>query len=286
MDDRPLNRGTVALYWDFENVHVSLGHLEAASGTIARGLLDMDAVVGFAAAFGRVVIHRAYANWAALSCYRTPLLDHAVDLVQLFHPGKSGKNGADIRLALDVMEDLHHFPHVTHVVVVSGDSDFVALAKKVRRSGRMIAGVGVEGATNPYWVNACDAFAFYGALCGMPVVAPVAPAPAASAPPVPKAVSPSDFAAARSLLVKAVGALAQARGEPFVLMAALRPALLQLDPTFDERRLGFSSFAAFLKACDDVVCVIVGDHDHMVGLVCDSAARPDAVPGGGDGVAV
>lgn len=271
-DDQPRGGGNVALYWDLENVHVSLGHLEAASGATARGLVDMDAVVEFAAAFGRVVIHRAYANWNALACYRTPLLDHAVDLVQLFHPGKSGKNGADIRLALDVMEDLHHFPHITHVVIVSGDSDFLAVAQKVRRPGRMIAGVGVERATNPYWVKACDAFTFHGALRGMPVVAPVAPAPAPRAPPASKVAAAGELDSARALPVRAVDALAVARGEPFVLKATLRPMMQQLDPAFNERHLGFASFTAFLKTCHDVVRVVAGEYDHMVGLATPEPA--------------
>ncbi len=45
VDEQPRGGGNVALYWDLENVHVSLGHLEAASGATARGLVDMDAVV-------------------------------------------------------------------------------------------------------------------------------------------------------------------------------------------------------------------------------------------------
>lgn len=52
----------------------------------------------------------------------------AVDLVQLFSAVAYGKNGADIRLAVDAVEDMFWPPDLTHVVIVAGDSDYIPLA--------------------------------------------------------------------------------------------------------------------------------------------------------------
>jgi uncharacterized LabA/DUF88 family protein len=164
--------GPVALYWDFENLHAGLCE-EQDPGAYARPdnrfkvqepLVDVQAVVDLAASLGPVVIHRAYCNWQFFGRYRDVLLQNAIDLVQLFPPGGSAKNGADIRLCLDAMEDLARFPHVATVVVVSGDSDFTPLAQKVRAAGRQVVGVGTRQATNRHWASACHAFHYYDAL--------------------------------------------------------------------------------------------------------------------------
>lgn len=165
----PQPAGSVALYWDFENLHAGL--VEAVDpGAYARPdnrfkvqepLVNVPAVIALAASFGPLAINRAYCNWQFFGRYREALLESAMDLVQLFPPGGSAKNGADIRLCLDAMEDLDRRPHLGCVVVVGGDSDFAPLALKVRAAGRRIVGIGTRNATNRHWAGACDAFHYY-----------------------------------------------------------------------------------------------------------------------------
>ena len=89
-DDR-----SVALYWDFENLHASLCEAQQ-EGFYARQdnkfrpqepLVDIQAVVELAASFGPVAINRAYCNWQFFGRYRDALLQSAVELIQLFPPG-------------------------------------------------------------------------------------------------------------------------------------------------------------------------------------------------------
>ena len=160
---------SVALYWDFENLHAGL--VEAADpGAYARPdnrfkvqepLVNVAAVVALAASLGPIAIHRAYCNWQFFGRYREVLMEHAIDLVQLFPPGGTAKNGADIRLCLDAMEDMARWPHVGTVVVVGGDSDFAPLAQKVKAAGRRIVGIGTRNTTNRHWASACHAFHYY-----------------------------------------------------------------------------------------------------------------------------
>lgn len=175
----------VALYFDFDNIVISRYdqlHGESAyrkdtsrgksvaPGTQAAGRLkeatvDVDAVLDFAATFGTIAIARAYADWSTPvnASYRGQLINRAVDLVQLF-PLSATKNGADIRLSVDAVEDMFRIDDLSHIVIVAGDSDYVALAQKAKRLGRYVVGIGVAGGTSRALTAACDEYADYDAL--------------------------------------------------------------------------------------------------------------------------
>ena len=180
----------VAVYIDFDNVVISRydnihgdgawrkdearHHRPDATSSdtvdvkLAQAEVDLGAIVDYAASFGVVAMTRAYADWSvpANSAYRKALVDRAVDLVQLFAAAGT-KNGADIRLAVDTVEDLSRHPDITHVTLVAGDSDFVPLAQRCKRMGRFVVGIGVAGSTSRALVNACDEFQSYEALPGV-----------------------------------------------------------------------------------------------------------------------
>jgi uncharacterized LabA/DUF88 family protein len=171
--------GSVALYWDFENLHASLfeeaqgeGAYSAKSDNrfkVQEPLIDVQAIVDLASSFGPIAIDRAYCNWQYFGRYRDVLLQNGIELVQLFPPGGSSKNGADIRLCLDAMEDLGRFDHIGTVVVVSGDSDFTPLAQNIKAAGRILVGVGARKSTNRHWARNCHEFRYYDSLSGAPM---------------------------------------------------------------------------------------------------------------------
>jgi hypothetical protein len=158
-----------------------------ADSTIAARLaaaqVDVGAVIDFAASFGTLVLTRAYADWSAYvnADYRHQLVGRAVDLVQLFPAAAYAKNGADIRLAVDAVEDMFRLPDLTHVVIVGGDSDYVPLAQRCKRLGRYVVGIGVAGSTARTLAAACDEFYSYDALPGIE-----RPQPPAETPKTPK----------------------------------------------------------------------------------------------------
>jgi uncharacterized LabA/DUF88 family protein len=184
MPERPMkDAGSVALYWDFENLHAHLCELAQGEGAYAKPdnrfkvqepLVDVQAIVDMAASFGPLAIDRAYCNWQYFGRYRDVLLQNAIELVQLFPPGGSAKNGADIRLCLDAVEDLGRFSHIGTVIVVGGDSDFIPLSQKIKALGRAVIGVGARKATNAHWARSCSEFRYYESL-----MEPVAENPAA-----------------------------------------------------------------------------------------------------------
>ncbi|MFM9877164.1 MAG: NYN domain-containing protein [Rhodoglobus sp.] len=246
----------VAVYIDFDNIVISQydavhgrgafikEKARAAGGKTGERLqeatVNIGAVLDFASSFGAVAISRAYADWAAPANtrYQKQLVDRAVDLVQLFNTSGT-KNGADIRLAIDVVEDLFRLRDITHIVIVAGDSDYIPLAQSARRLGRTVIGIGVQGSTSAAFKNACDEFSYYGDLVDDE------PAPPATAEPV----APDPKRDAIELMVRA---LRVRRGDDnvdgWVAASALKQQMKRLDAGFDEKKIGYKSFTDFVKA--------------------------------------
>ncbi|WP_022891026.1 NYN domain-containing protein [Agromyces subbeticus] len=363
----------VALYFDFDNIVISRydqlhsepgsrrtsayrkdtspGKAPAAGSETAKKLaeatVDIDAVLDFAATFGTIAIARAYADWSTPinASYRGQLIDRAVDLVQLF-PLSATKNGADIRLAVDAVEDMFRIDDLSHIVIVAGDSDYVALAQKAKRLGRYVVGIGVAGGTSRALTASCDEYADYDTLLATDVAvsddeetdapapavrgrgrgtAAAAAAAAASEPADGEATEGADAAgsaeaagaepakaparrrrastkqtteagaeaaieatapveepkrvSARALqfvapvepapiddevtagsprnpgrlLLKALELMRAKNDEEWQSSTAVKNQMMRMDPSFQERRLGFASFTEFLKSRGGVV---------------------------------
>jgi uncharacterized LabA/DUF88 family protein len=262
----------VAVYIDFDNVVISrydqlhgrdswrkddARRNEGKSvSKLEQARVDIGAILDYASSFGTVALSRAYADWSvpANAAYRRQLVDRAIDLTQLF-PASSTKNGADIRLAVDVIDDMFRLPDITHVVIVAGDSDYIPLAQRCKRLGRVVVGIGVTGSTSPALVAALDDFESYDELQRDEPAATVAPAPAAVATgdesSVPVALTP---ATASRLLVRA---LDLARGkqddDEWLNASTVKSQIKRLNPSFNEKSLGFRSFMDFVRANDEQV---------------------------------
>ena len=171
-----MEKTSVALYWDFENLHAALCEARVEGSyskqdnrfKVQEPLVDVGAIVALAASMGPIAINRAYCNWQYFGRYRDALLHHAMELMQLFPPGGAAKNGADIRLSLDALEDVTRLGHIGSVVIVSGDSDFMPLAQKIKAAGRTLVGISDRKSTNPHWAKSCHTFHYYETLLAAP----------------------------------------------------------------------------------------------------------------------
>lgn len=260
---------SVALYWDFENLHAGLVEARQGEGAYAKQdnrfkpqepLIDVQAVVELGASFGPIAINRAYGNWQFFGRYRDALLQSAVELIQLFPPGPSAKNGADIKLCLDATEDISRFAHIGTVIIVGGDSDFMPVAQKVKAAGRTLIGVGNRKNTNKHWAKSCHEFRYYDSLVVPSVAEAAKPAEAMDAPPPP----PADPAA--DMLRRAVRLLAETKGEAWVNKGSVWHMIKRLDPTFDTKDHGHENFADMVKALDAIVEIKKGESDHLLRL--------------------
>ena len=275
----------VAVYLDFDNIVISRYDQVHGRNSFqkdkARGLendkltkatVDVGAIIDFASSFGTLVLTRAYADWSAdlNAGYRGQLVGRAVDLVQLFPAAAYGKNGADIRLAVDAVEDMFRLPDLTHVVIVGGDSDYIALAQRCKRLGRYVVGIGVAGASSGSLAAACDEFVTYDALPGIPTVAPEPPkkstrrAKSKEADDEPEPADPQ--AAATGLLERALRIGHEKDDADWLHNSAVKAQMKRMDPSFSEKSLGFRSFSDFLRARSDVVDLDESSTTRMVRL--------------------
>jgi hypothetical protein len=282
----------VAVYIDFDNVVISRydqvhqetrdawrsdnarDHAPSTSDDdpvglrLAEATVDIGAVLDYSSSYGAVALARAYADWSvpANGAYRRQLVDRAVDLTQLF-PVSGTKNGADIRLAVDAMEDLSKYADITHVVIVGGDSDYVPLAQRIKQLGRFVVGIGVTGSTSRALIAACDEFSQYDALPGVAPVKPKATtaktaaksaakktAKKASTRRAAKKTEPDPVQEAGDLLVRAIRiAQDKADDDEWLNGGGVKSQMQRMDPSFKEKALGFRNFTVFVESQSDLV---------------------------------
>ena len=309
------NDARVGLYIDFDNIVISryqqlhgrnafqrdgIRNFDKSSrdadpevaARLAAATVDFNAIIDFAASFGTLVVNRAYADWSVPinASYQRQLMSRAVDLTQLFTTTTRGtKNGADIRLAVDVVEDLFQLPDLTHVIIVAGDSDYIALAQKSKRLGRYVVGIGVAGSTSTSLAAACDEFEDYDSLPGIDKSTAAAAAANSERPKAskksqePAGATPDKAPEARKLtipmfshtedaqfdepeadddidpqtvatelLVRALQ-IGHAKGDAdeWLHTGTIKNQMRRMDPSFNEKPLGFRSFTDFLSSRSD-----------------------------------
>ncbi|HMN86040.1 MAG TPA: NYN domain-containing protein [Bauldia sp.] len=116
-------------------------------------------IIREASAIGTITIRRVYGHFASASMtqWQKVLHEHALTPVHV-PPASRGKNATDMKLAIEAM-DLLHQKDLAGICIASSDSDFTALASRIREDGVMVYGFGESKTTAPY-VAACDRF-FY-----------------------------------------------------------------------------------------------------------------------------
>ncbi|MGO2745298.1 NYN domain-containing protein [Microbacterium sp.] len=313
----------VAVYLDFDNIVISwydrvhgrnaygkdrqrIADNPNDPGVVERlkdAMIEVGAIIDYAASFGTLVLTRAYADWSSPvnAEYRSQLVARAVDLVQLFPAAAYAKNGADIRLAVDAVEDMFRLPDLTHVVIVAGDSDYVPLAQRCKRLGRYVIGVGVAGSTAKSLAAACDEFEAYDSLPGVARPAPkkstpaAAPAETAQAEATPAADTDTDApakakAAPKTRAKKAAKVVEpetstteqeeatmlleralrlghdKAGADEWLHSSAVKTHMRRMDPSFSEKALGHRSFSDFLKSRDEIAELEETGHERLVRL--------------------
>ena len=189
---------------------------------------------------------------------------------------------------------MFRLPDLTHVVIVAGDSDYIALAQRCRRLGRYVVGVGVAGSTSRALAAACDELVTYDALPGItPAEAAGRPAArttgpsadreeAGSAPPArssrrtrrtavavpdeadPEPEDPQELAT--RLLERALRLGQEKDDADWLHSSAVKSQMRRMDPSFSERALGYRSFSDFVKSRDAVAELDETDPVRLVRL--------------------
>lgn len=219
----------------------------------------IDEAMRVASTLGRVTLRRGYGNHTSLaSKWQDALVRHGFAPCMQFQY-VAGKNTADIALALDALEILLD-RRADRFVIVTSDSDFVGLCRKLQERG---AGVHVfgEAKTPAALRHACDRFH-------------------ESAPPAPQAVAPAQAAPAAIVkrrprfVVEAVRRLALSSPDGRVDLGALGNHLRAAHAGFSHSAYGYKSLRTMLEAYDLLrVHQTEGGHCR-VGLASEAAPQP------------
>jgi len=208
--------GRTAVFFDYENIVLGV-----------KDSFDPVRIMEYLGSRGHVLIRRAYADWGRFKSDQSKLLELGVEMVFLPTYGVKDKNRTDTAIAVDAMEVLSLHPNIETFVIVSGDSDFGVLARKLRGYGKQIIGVSSKKSASKVLVSVCHEFVFYETLVG-------------------EKLRGYSVKEGRRLLEKVLPRLVEDYGTSFQ-PSLIKDRLRKLDSSFSERNFGFGSFNKFLE---------------------------------------
>ena len=206
------------------------------------------------AQFGRVVLRRGYGNHGTLANKWQEALVRLAFTPCLQYQYAAGKNTSDIALALDAMEALFDQRADTFCLVTS-DSDFAYLCRKLRERGATVHIVG-EAKTPDALRNASDQFFEWIKPAAEPNPSTAAPTLKAGEikPEAPKPDATKPATKRRPLfVVEAVKLLASDTPEGKVHLGGLGQYLKRTDPAFSPQTYGHSGLLDMLRTYDLLV---------------------------------
>lgn len=222
----------------------------------------LDNAMRIAASLGRVTIRRGYGNQAKLNQWSDTLQRHGfAPCMQFQYVG--GKNTADIELALDALEMLLD-QRVDHFLIVSSDSDFVGLCRKLQERGGVVQIVG-EAKTPAALRQACDKFHEHPLTA--PSAAPATPAAAAQKPIARQA--PKD-------VMKTIRKLVQAAPDGLIHMSTLGQQVPAKHPGLSYSAYGYKNLRSMLESCNEFRIHQMAEGHCLVSLATGSVPTPSA----------
>jgi len=224
-----MNEGerALAVFVDFENL--ALGFKGKKDKRF-----DIQKVLERLVEKGKIIVKKAYADWAEYSDYKRALHEAAIELIDIPRRVMSGKNSADIRLCVDAIDMCYSKEHIDTFVIVSGDSDFSPLVSKLKENGKGVIGLGMKESSSNLLVNNCDEFIYYEDL-ERPL----------GIPPKIEQELPERKKEAFQLLVDSVLALVRENKE--VLWSSMvKETMKRKKPSFNESYHGYRTFSDLL----------------------------------------
>jgi len=217
----------IALFIDFENI--AIGVTDAKYKKFEVNLL-LERLLEK----GKIVVKRAYCDWDKFPDYKRELHEAAIELIEIPGRGYSGKNSADIRMAVDAMDMCWSKEHIDLFVVASGDSDFSPLVSKLKENDKFVIGVGVKNSSSDLLVDNCDEFIFYEDLIRGVQKAPVVQ------------FKDKKQAEVFKLLIDSIKALMRENKE-ILWGSMVKQTMQRKKPTFNEEYYGYNAFSDLLE---------------------------------------
>jgi uncharacterized protein (TIGR00288 family) len=273
----------VAILWDIENVSPS------SNSQFVDGLIE------YSEQLGKLTVCRVYGDWTKNNLGRLSRL-LSENGFELIHIPVSRKNSADISLITNAVELIYQYPHISKIVLITGDADFRPLLYTLRRNGKSVHIICNSSNASEELLSLADSFKDYREIIpgGAAEAAEDAEdAEAAGRKKAPrrgrrpgdktlkvqeKAAPPASMDAAYRLLVEAVGEMIKNNKKPG--MGAVKVKLKILNPSFDEKTYGFNSWNEFVYSAREKNMVDLFEEDQAIYLRLKDkpAAAPEQTP--------
>jgi hypothetical protein len=214
----------------------------------------LSQVLEEASKYGKVTIRRIYGDWTTshMNNWKHSLNELAINPIQKFSYTQ-GKNSTDSALIIDAMDILHD-ELVDGFCIVSSDSDYTGLAKRIREEGIFVMGIGEKKTPNAF-VKSCEIFTFIENLEDKEDKEEEKPeAEDKGARPIKKA--PAKATKPRvdmKLIKKAFDISANESEEAYI--STLGFNLRKLDPSFDCRTYGYKTLTQLFSSIKGFVVV-------------------------------
>lgn len=224
MEQQGLQGPRIALLIDFDNVILGVDDPPG---------FDAELVMNALRSRGVVVLGRAYGDWYRHNRHRRKLMEQGIELVETPAFGPVIKNSADIRIALDAFEIGMTQHHISEFCLVSGDSDFLPLIKRLQLLGKSVVVIAGNKFTSALIRQNCNEYISYENLLAESVGAKE---------------DATTLEGAFALLQRTIRTMDE-RGQD-ARSSSVKQMMLQLNPVFSERTFGCHQFKQFLdKAC-------------------------------------
>lgn len=243
-----VNGNRIAVFVDAENV----------GGWIKQG--GADVLINELKKLGQIIVRRAYGVWSRpqLAMHQSTLNKQGFELIHCYHPA-SGKNSADIHMTVDVMECAWQVSNINCFVLVTGDSDFSPVFRRLRAIGKEVIGVGQSSTLSQCVEGTCSRYIYTDEFveCSqkLPENAPeVQSKSQAGGTPVKVPKAPIQKPVAQATMTRAnelTKAVLRAEQKP-INISQLRNKLVARDKKFDHKLLGFGQFSAYLLAIEGI----------------------------------
>jgi len=212
--------GKIAVFFDHENIALAMKR--------GKPRFDPNLIIGHLSQRGDVVVRRAYADWGRYEKDQHPYLEQGVEMVFMPTYGARDKNRTDTAICVDAMDVLRLQPQIATFVIVSGDSDFGVLARRLRTNTKKVLGISAKEAASKILVSVCHEFIFYEGLSGESLG------------------KGYDLKGAEKLIQSVLPTIVDEYGGSFQ-PSLLKDRIRRKDSSFSERNYGCPSFTSLLE---------------------------------------
>lgn len=157
----------IGVFIDYEYLHITL---ERLYGIVLKPELLINGIREKISEHGKIILERAYAPWsnfvdglAKLSKSRVETINITSKQVDKTDLGTGRnctilQNNADIYIAWDIAQLIFSNQNINTFVLVTGDSDFIEIVKRIQQNGRDVAVVGFRDNTSDLLRTQADLF--------------------------------------------------------------------------------------------------------------------------------